>query len=254
MTKHIYAAHPDNHDKSKDFLYSVHLPAEQLAVLPPSGNLSHRPQPSIYDQGDIGSCVDNAGCALLGFVEAKEGNSVELFSRLFAYFMARGGVPQDEGSTLFDFMAGIKRKGICVETDWPYDTTKVFDVPPAAAFANAKPREAGLTYYRLSTLSDMKTCITQNYPFFFGISVYESFESPGPNAEGMIPMPNTAKEQLLGGHALTCMGYDDSKQALYFRNSWGTDWALSGWAWLPYAYVQNANLFSDCWTIRKIAK
>ena len=254
MSKHIYAAHPDNHDKSRDLHYNLSLKSEHLAVLPPSMDLTKAPQPAIYDQGNLGSCVDNAGCALLGFDEGKEGNSVELFSRLFAYFMARHGVPQDDGSTLFDFLDGVRRKGICLESLWPYDESKVFDVPPAAAFANAVPREKGLNFYRLSSISDMKNCLAQNYPFFFGISVYESFEQPGPNAEGMIPMPNMHKEQLLGGHALACFGYDDTKGAIHFRNSWGTSWGESGWAWLPYAYVQSPNLFMDCWTIRKVAK
>jgi len=254
MAQYTYGYKPDNHDKSKDWHYSVCLKSEHLAVLPPAVDLSKEPQPPIYDQGSIGSCVDNAGCACLGFVEAKEGNHPEQLSRLFAYFMARHGVPQDTGSTLFDFLDGIRRKGICLETSWPYDLSRWTEIPSAAAFAEAAHREKGVNFYRLSTVLDMKNCLAQKYPFIFGIAVYQSFEQPGPDAHGMIPMPDTASEPLLGGHALACFGYDDSKQAFLFRNSWGPSWALHGWAWIPYAYVSNSNLMMDAWTIRKIAK
>lgn len=249
----MLGAKKDKHD-GRDWLYSARLPGEQLVTLPASTDLSKWPQPPIYDQGNIGSCVDNALAACLGFDEAKSGNGVELMSRLFMYWLARHGLPFDEGSTLRDALDGVYRKGVCLENLWPYDTAKWAQMAPPAAWGEAWHRIGSMHYYRLTTLNDMKTCLAQNYPFIFGIAVYESFEFPGPNRTGMIPMPNKRSEILLGGHALAAMGYDDARQAFLFRNSWGTGWGLAGWAWIPYAYLLDPDLGWDFWTARHLAK
>lgn len=69
-------------------------------------------------------------------------------------------------------------------------------------------------------------------PVAIGVAVYESAQSPSANRSGMwtIPLPG---EQLLGGHAMTIVGYIDANHpqnpldTTYFlvRNSWGTSWA-----------------------------
>ena len=38
----------------------------------------------------------------------------------------------------------------------------------------------------------------------------------------------------LGGHAVAAVGYDDAKQALRLRNSWGSSWNGDGHTWFPY--------------------
>ena len=39
-----------------------------------------------------------------------------------------------------------------------------------------------------------------------GIMVYESFESDAVAKNGIVPMPNLATEQLLGGHDILVVG------------------------------------------------
>jgi C1A family cysteine protease len=85
----------------------------------------------------------------------------------------------------------------------------------------------------------------------FGFSVYESFESQSVASTGHAPMPKP-KEPLLGGHAVVAVGYDDSKQWFVVRNSWGTNWGLSGYFTMPYAYLLDGNLSDDFWTIRLV--
>jgi C1A family cysteine protease len=34
---------------------------------------------------------------------------------------------------------------------------------------------------------------------------------------------------------MAVVGYDDARQALLLRNSWGATWGADGMAWLPYA-------------------
>ena len=66
-------------------------------------------------------------------------------------------------------------------------------------------------------------------------------------------MPNKKKEKLLGGHAVMGIGYDDEKQQVIVRNSWGTGWGLSGnlsgYFAMPYEFISDSNLAWDFWTV-----
>ncbi len=57
---------------------------------------------------------------------------------------------------------------------------------------------------------------------------------------------------MIGGHAVLCVGYDDSKLLFICRNSWGTDEGEDGYYYMPYSYV-TGNLASDFWVIRTVA-
>jgi C1A family cysteine protease len=99
----------------------------------------------------------------------------------------------------------------------------------------------------------MKACLASGYPFAFGFSVYESFESDAVAASGVVPLP-ASSEELLGGHAVLAVGYDDASQRFIVRNSWGEGWGQGGYFTMPYAYLGDRSLASDLWTIRLMAK
>ncbi len=58
------------------------------------------------------------------------------------------------------------------------------------------------------------------------------------------------KEGSIGGHAVLAVGYNDAKQTFTVRNSWGPSWGQKGYFTIPYAYLLDANLSDDFWTIR----
>ncbi len=64
----------------------------------------------------------------------------------------------------------------------------------------------------------------------------------------MVPMP-TVNDKFLGGHAVVCVGYDDSKQVWIMRNSWGD----KGYFYLPYLYLLSPLLSTELWCITKIS-
>jgi C1A family cysteine protease len=103
----------------------------------------------------------------------------------------------------------------------------------------------------LQTLAQMKGCLAAGYPFVFGFSVYESFESPAVARTGKVPIPDPS-EHSLGGHAVLAVGYDDAKQAMIVMNSWSDRWGDKGCFTLPYAYIADRNLADDFWTVRVV--
>jgi C1A family cysteine protease len=242
---------PDLPDQ-RDHLFAA--PPELLPTLPPSVDL--RPEcPAVYDQGQLGSCTANAIAGAIEFDQMKE-KLADVFppSRLFIYYNERvteGTVSTDSGAQIRDGIKSVAKQGAPPETDWPYDITKFGDAPPQAAIADAA-KHTVTAYQRVArNLMQMKGCLAAGYPFVFGFSVYDSFESQAVAQSGHAPLPG-AGEQLLGGHAVAAVGYDDANQWWVARNSWGTSWGMAGYFTLPYAYLTQRGLSSDFWTLRLV--
>jgi C1A family cysteine protease len=94
----------------------------------------------------------------------------------------------------------------------------------------------------------MLTCLAEGFPFVFGFSVYESFQTQKVARSGIVNMPKK-KEKILGGHAVMAVGFNQKDKRFLVRNSWGKDWGMSGYFTMPYKYLEE--LAGDFWTIRK---
>lgn len=210
-----------------------------------------------YDQLKIGSCTGNSIAGALQFDALIQGKPLaEPPSRLFIYWNERlieGTTSTDAGAQIRDGIKVVAKIGAPPESVWPYvDDNKAFKTKPPKQAFDAAASDLALSYKRLSrdkNLTQMRACIgVDGKPFAFGFSVYESFESDAVASSGVVPMPQQ-NEQLLGGHAVLAVGYDDSKQLMKVRNSWGTDWGQKGHFWLPYAFFTTAGLSSDFWVV-----
>lgn len=228
------------------------------ATAPPLGLPKYvdlRPDmPEVYDQGDLGSCTGNACAAAIAYARKLQGLSVFVPSRLMLYYDARAlehSTAYDAGAQIRDVIKGAARNGACPEDMWPYDITKFADKPSDEAYASGM-KDRAIGYQRVpQTLNDMRAVLADNNPIVVGISVYESFESDHVASNAIVPMPQP-NESLVGGHAVVVCGYDDDTQDFIMRNSWGKDWGDAGYFYMPYAYLTDANLACDFWTIRLI--
>ena len=246
-----YGWTPDLPD-ARDHMYAA--PVAMMAALPTKVDL--RPNcPPPYDQGQLGSCTGNAIAGAVQFEREKQHLTPDFVpSRLFIYYGERvieGTVGTDSGAQIRDGIKVVANQGVPPETDWPYDIAKFAQKPPPKAFADAL-HDRAVSYSRLSqSLSQMKGCLASGYPFVFGFTVYDSFESQQVAQTGVVPMP-AAGESVLGGHAVMAVGYDDSQQRFIVRNSWGANWGMKGYFTMPYAYLTERNLSSDFWTVRLV--
>jgi C1A family cysteine protease len=232
--------------------YSFAAPREVLVKLPPSVDLRSQ-CPSVYDQGELGSCTANAIAAAIEFDLMKQKQkSIFIPSRLFLYYNERvmeGTVASDSGAQIRDGIKSVSKQGDCPENLWPYDVAKFAKKPPQTCYKSATKYTA-VNYQSVTQDSNqLKGCLASGYPFVFGFTVYDSFESKTVAKTGNAPMPKK-DEKTLGGHAVMAVGYDDSKQWFVVRNSWGPNWGMQGYFTLPYNYVGNSKLASDFWTIR----
>lgn len=253
MTQKIsrYGWTPDLPDQ-RDLTYAA--PRAVLRKLAPKIDL-RKQCPPVYDQGQLGSCTANAIGAAFEFELLKQSKSLDFMpSRLFIYYNERvieNTVNTDSGAQIRDGMKTVNKQGVCAEKIWPYNTNQFTQKPSAECYSTALEHQV-LSYHRVTrTLSQMKGCLADGYPFVIGFTVYESFESESVAKNGKLNMPKKG-EQVMGGHAVLIVGYDDKSSRFIVRNSWGNGWGQKGYFTMPYDYLMNENLSDDFWTIRVV--
>lgn len=236
----------------RDYKYAA--PVELIGALPAKVDLTSA-CPPVYDQGQLGSCTANAIAGAIEFDQIKQKLPEFTPSRLFIYYQERvteETVDSDSGAQIRDGIKSVNHVGACRESMWPYDITQFATQPTNDCYLDAWNHKT-VSYHRVddNNLEQMKGCLASGYPFVFGFTVYSSFEGPEVAKTGHAPMPQP-DEQVLGGHAVVAVGYDDENKWFIVRNSWGTGWGLNGYFTLPYDYLTNPDLASDFWTIRVV--
>lgn len=239
---------PDQRDFPYAPMGATVLSLPQKVDLRPGG-------PPVFDQGDLGSCTANAIATALQFNQLAYQGPNFTPSRLFIYYnerAMRGWEDFDSGAYIRDGFKSIAQQGAAAEGrpgssgSWEYDISRFRQKPSPQSYNHALNHQA-ITYYAVAqTPTSIKGALAEELPVVFGFSVYSSFYDVG--SDGLVPMPRYT-EQLLGGHAVTLVGYDDTTRRYIVQNSWGTHWGDKGFCYMPYDYVHNASLADDFWVV-----
>lgn len=203
----------------------------------------------VFDQGDEGSCTANAGCGNFEYLLRKFRGDQTILSRAFLYYQERlldGSLQEgDCGSTGRSSCKAMRQFGVCSEEVMPYVPGNFSQAPSEQALTDAKARISG-AYHALRSVYDMKSCLASGYCCLIGFTVYASFEDNWPTP-GIMPAPNKQSEEILGGHEVLVIGYDNSKNAFKVRNSWGVNWGEGGNFWMPYQLAADPDILNEAW-------
>jgi C1A family cysteine protease len=242
---------PDTPDH-RDYMLTLPPLAEEL---PTKVDLREMDSP-IFNQGSLGSCTGNATAGAYMYNLKKQKEAFFTPSRLFIYYNGRkalGTIKQDSGAMLRDCIKSVNTDGVCSEDMWPYDISQFTKKPSRQCYRTARDHQS-VSYSRVPrTLDSFKSCLASGLPFVFGFAVYESFMTREVARTGMMPWPSKS-EKSYGGHAVCCVGYDDSIDGGKFivRNSWGDKWGDKGYFYMPYEYLTGKGLADDFWVIQTI--
>ncbi|WP_413290289.1 C1 family peptidase [Bdellovibrio sp. HCB337] len=189
----------------------------------------------MLNQANCGSCV---AFAAIGVMETQMNIATAIPSlnvRLSTQqlFSCGGGVC-DYGWYPDEAMDFLYEKGVTDEACMPYSSgASAKDVACNDSCADAPRRNYKISEWGRSTkffrnLNQIREDL-QRGPLIATLTVYSDFVS---YSGGVYKRSKDAEP--LGGHAVSIVGYDDSKQALIIRNSWGEEWGEKGYGYVSY--------------------
>lgn len=233
---------------ARDYKYPQLLQAVGYTETP-AGPIDYRSNlPPVFDQGDRGSCV---ACATAwtpkAFAEINEGDfPAKGLSAAYLYSQCKqlDGIPNTEGTYLRTAMQVLQKYGIPPEEAMPYSTLSSLaapKVPPVSALAEARAGQYKISTYaqiasttdtdRSRLLTTIRQALLREGPFVMALLVCTNFT---PDSRGRLPLPGGT---VLGGHAVGIAGDLPDMGCLILRNTWGRDWGLDGYAYLPYEWL-----------------
>ena len=75
----------------------------------------------------------------------------------------------------------------------------------------------------------------ESRPVVIGMYIYNDFRTLK-ETNPIYNNTHNTKPKDVGYHALVIIGYDDTKNAFKFINSWGDDWGIDGFGWIDYEF------------------
>ena len=244
-------------------------PGTPLPDPPAAAKLLRDHCPPIEQQGNLISCVAHAFTSALEFLSLRDGVDDPL-SRLFLHWATREvdrrSNDKDDGVTIGSTVMAFAKHGVCRESLWPYDESKLNQRPTPEALADAATQVHGGTV-QLPTLRAIKLSIASGFPVMvsFGIARSADDAADGTPSDthrtGSFPLP-TVGDPSTGRHFCLAVAYDDAEGKVTIANSWGDGWGKKGYGDLGYAFfgpTQDTPLersdvsAGDAWTVRPAA-
>jgi hypothetical protein len=208
--------------KAKLFLRAVELPEEY------DMRITFNAFFPVFDQGEQGSCCACAGTAMRQW---QEYNDVRLLKKLSEQFIYNNREePNEEGMYMQDLMKIFYKVGICLNDLCTYGD---LSTPSPKAYKDALKRLIQ-GYAEVNSVEELKLALYTKGPCVIAVPVYNY---------GKRMWFQRAGDEFLGGHAMAVVGW--TKDGFIIRNTWGDDWADSGYTILPFS---DFSLIWEAWT------
>lgn len=218
-----------------------------IASLPASIDLTNE-FPSVGDQGSLGSCVAFAiAYADKSYEEGLDwkwplNTNAHIFSPSYVYSQIHCNNNPDGGGAYFsDAFNLMENQGCTTLSDMPYNGSLYgWQTQPTSQQRSNASNYKAKSWSQLTSgdYDSMRAQLAVSNPVVISIPVYPDFDNLSPSN----PIYDNSNGTSRGNHALCLVGYDDSKRAFKFINSWGTSWGINGYGWISYDLIKNLSL------------
>ncbi len=206
--------------------------------------------PSRANQGEQGSCVAwscaySAQTILTAAATGADPNAIR-FSPSYLYNQIK--LEGCQGSYLQRAMEAMRANGGVPLSQYPYDDRDCDRVPgESAKQAGRQNKIHGFTRItngdNINEISvrGIKEHLAKDAPVAIGMMVGQSFMQNMMGKDLWQPSGMDGSQVGMGGHAMTVIGYNDTKYggAFQIMNSWGPEWGNNGVAWVRYGDFKN---------------
>jgi C1A family cysteine protease len=244
--------HPLGAVKDDDTL----LTAKRLVSTPPPAGLPSSVDlssqvPSPGDQMHLGSCVGWAvGYAAKSFHEVNEegwsrSTPNHQFSASWIYNQLNGGF--DNGTYISSAMDLLVNSGADTLASFPYVDWDYLTQPSTTSHQRAARFPAKSWHTLAVSESSFKNVLAGHNVIVIGTEVLPDFDNLN-GTTNTVYDDNTGSSR--GRHALAIIGYNDTKHAFRFINSWGTvDFGDAGYGWIGYSFINEPKLYLDAYVM-----
>jgi C1A family cysteine protease len=209
--------------------------------------------PPVRDQGQQDSSTAFACLATVEYFQRRALGTLCERSKAFLYAMTREATraANPRGLGIRNTLKALVRFGTPPEIYWPYTPQNCDQVAADDCWFASSGEFRGLCYARLDppdasgkvVLKRTRIALGSGIPVVFGYEVHHLMSNSS-------PFPLGKPFYTPGWQSVVACGYDDRRQCLLIRNSWGSQWGTDGYGWLPYAYVIRDHA-ADFWVIFK---
>jgi len=188
----------------------------------------------VFDQGQSETCTANAISSAMQ-VFLRNAKNYDIPSRAFIYSNAKyndrhiwdcstTGLNTDEA------MNASNEYKVPNEHTWPFPSLQALENGDAGVLCNPLPQNLLIPptkHIRYTELprgtQQIRDAIDRGHPVLIDLLVYSSIDKADSDKKhlGYIPTPDFSKETYYGSHTMVIIGYNDAKQLLTLRNSWG---------------------------------
>lgn len=187
----------------------------------------------VRDQGSQGTCYAQSAACMKEWQEKKDYGLNEYLSPQFFYNNRNywnddkqdgNDINEDNGMTGRDVMRILKDIGICKESEYPYFKIEKASEIPIEIYNSASKNKIS-SYARIYSIDGLKHSLKCNGPCLITFPVFNY---------GNEMWIQNKDEEMMGGHAMTVVGYNDIEKHFIIRNSWGDNWNDKGHCYYKY--------------------
>jgi hypothetical protein len=152
----------------------------------------------------------------------------------------------DSGVMIKDAVGVLAKQGAVEESVWPYKAGDSATKPPAAV--DTATRWVITQSKSLKGLDEIKRALADDGPVVVGIEMYQEGIM---SKTGVIPLPQKSS-QIVGGHVVVVVAYDERRNQFKFVNDWGSGWGDRGYGYLSEEYMKELSF--DAWSFKSVIK